>query len=641
MRKNKFLRRPKKHLTPIFSFFAFVLLLSCSGDNNTESVNLTSPDNKYSFTFNTGNGTSPSYQISFEGQEVIASSGLGFHMENGTQTVSTIEIESVETDEVNSSWKPVYGEKNSYPENYKESLIKLKGEGALYNLRVRAYNEGVAFRYEFKEAKGTIDKELTEFSVSPSATAWSSVRAQSEISKRKVTELDTVVERPLLVQLKDSLFTAIGEAALVDYARMKLRRDLDKSGTLVSELSSKVVLGNTVDKTPWRFVMAAKKPAQLLENNYLLLNINEPNKISDTSYIRPGKIIRESTLTTQGGMACVDFAVKHNLQYIEFDAGWYGNEYDDASDATTITIDPKRSKGPLDLLNVIKYAKSKNIGVVLYVNRRALEKQLDEVLPLLKSWGVSGIKYGFVNVGPQEWTVWLHDAVRKASEHNLMIDIHDEYRPTGYSRTYPNLMTQEGIRGDEESPENGEVISTIFTRMIAGAGDQTNCYFAPRVEEKMGSHASQLAKAVCIYSPWQFLYWYDRPEGSKPGEEGAGGTKEFIQEVPELAWYDALPTTWDDTHVLDGYPEEYAIIARKSNNDWFVGALSGSTGKDISFKLDFLDAGKEYEATLYSDDPNSDARTKVGIETRKVSSKDSIDHTLLANNGLAVHIRTL
>ncbi|OWW24576.1 alpha-glucosidase [Zobellia sp. OII3] len=641
MRKNKFLRRPEKHLTPIFSFFAFVLLFSCSGDKNMESVNLTSPDAKYSFTFDTGNGTSPSYHISYDGQEVIASSGLGFQMENGTQAVSSIEIESVETDEVNSSWKPVYGEKNSYPENYKESLIKLKGEGALYNLRVRAYNEGVAFRYEFKEAKGTIDKELTEFSVSPSATAWSSVRAQSEISKRKVTELDTVVERPLLVQLKDSLFTAIGEAALVDYARMKLRRDLDKSGTLVSELSSKVVLGNTVDKTPWRFVMAAKKPAQLLENNYLLLNLNEPNKISDTSYIRPGKIIRESTLTTQGGMACVDFAVKHNLQYIEFDAGWYGNEYDDASDATTITIDPKRSKGPLDLLNIIKYAKSKNVGVVLYVNRRALEKQLDEVLPLLKSWGVSGIKYGFVNVGPQEWTVWLHDAVRKAAEHKLMIDIHDEYRPTGYSRTYPNLMTQEGIRGDEESPENGEVISTIFTRMIAGAGDQTNCYFAPRVEEKMGSHASQLAKAVCIYSPWQFLYWYDRPEGSKPGEEGAGGTKEFIQEVPELAWYDALPTTWDDTRVLDGYPGEYAIIARKSNNDWFVGALSGSAGKDISFTLDFLDAGKEYEATLYSDDANSDARTKVAIETRKVSSKDSIDHTLLAKNGLAVHIRAL
>lgn len=470
--------------------------------------------------------------------------------------------------------------------------------------------------------------------------AWTSNRAQSEIAGTRVSAIKEAVERPLLVQLEESMYLALGEAALVDFARMKFVQKEGNPGTLVASLDGGATL-KTSSYTPWRFIMAAKTPGQLLENNYLLLNLNEPNQIKDVSWVKPGKVIREVTLTTQGGMATVDFAARHNLQYIEFDAGWYGNEYDDASDATTITVDPKRSKGPLDLIKVIEYAKTKNIGVILYVNRRALEKQLDEVLPLLSSWGVSGVKYGFVNVGPQEWTSWLHDAVRKASDYQLMVDIHDEYRPTGYSRTYPNLMTQEGIRGDEESPDNSMVLNTLFTRMIAGAGDHTNCYFAPRVTEKMGSHVSQLAKAVCIYSPWQFLYWYDRPKGSRPGDEGAGGSKSFIKEVPELAFFDVLPTVWDDTKVLDGHPGEYAVVARRSGTSWFVGALNGNDDRKIEVPLDFLAKGKSYEAIIYTDDANSTSETKVKIEKRRVEAGDTLDSDVKQKNGLAIHLRQL
>ncbi|WP_218129561.1 glycoside hydrolase family 97 protein [Kriegella aquimaris] len=629
----------KNFYFPMVLVVLSVLMVSCANSEKKEAVVVQSPDGRYVLNFEIDAQTGPSYNIRYMDKEIIGTSGLGFEMGDGQNPEGDIQIDKVVPQEVNSSWRPVYGEKNEYPDKYREALIVLKGAGAFYNLRIRAYNEGVAFRYEFPKSEGKIAKELTEFSLSPSATAWASLRAQSAIEKIKVSEIDSVVERPLLVQLDQSLFTAIGEAALVDYARMKLTNIPDRPGTLVSQLSSEVVLGSTVNKTPWRFVMAADNAGELLENNYLLLNLNEPNKIENTSWIKPGKVIRETTLTTQGGMACVDFAVKHNLQYIEFDAGWYGNEYDDSSDATTITVDPKRSKGPLDLLGVIKYARSKDIGVILYVNRRALEKQLDEVLPLLKSWGVSGIKYGFVNVGPQEWTSWLHEAVRKAADHGLMIDVHDEYRPTGYSRTYPNFMTQEGIRGDEESPDNMMVIKTIFTRMIAGAGDHTNCYFAPRVDEKMGSHASQLAKAVCVYSPWQFLYWYDRPQGSKPEEEGAGGSKEFIHEVPELAFFDALPTVWDDTKVIGGYPGEFAIIARKSGDDWFIGGLNGLAERTVTIPFNFLDNDKTYGATIYSDDAGSDSVTKVSITNSKVTAADVVDYKLLAKNGLAIHLK--
>ena len=636
----------RKNIKMVFSYlfpllFPFMILCCSQNDEGKSKVSVTSPNGNHSFILTISNEGKPFYSVNYKEAKVIGSSLLGFEIIESEISNLALEIQDAETKDVKTSWKPVYGEKNEYPDNYSETLIKLSGKGAFFDIRVRAYNEGVAFRYEFKDsiASKTIRKELTEFKLSAATTAWASRNAQGKIDKTPVSKIDSVVERPLLAQLSDSVFVAIGEAALVDFARMKLKGDKTSPGTLSASLSGKVVLGHTTNKSPWRFVMAGSHPGEILENNYLLLNLNEPNKIDDTDYIRPGKIIRELTLGTEAGLVCVDIAVKHNLQYIDFDADWYGNEYDDASDATTVTVDPKRSKENLDLKRVIDYANEKGIGVILYVNRRALEKQLDEVLPLLKKWGVAGIKYGFVKVGSQKWTSWLHDAVRKAAEHELMVDVHDKYRPTGYSRTYPNLMTQEGIRGDEESPDNAQVTNTIFTRMIAGSGDQTNCYFAPRVTEKMGSHASQLAKAVCIYSPWQFLYWYDRPQGAKVRAGGAGGSNAYIKEVPELAWFDALPTVWDDTKVIGGYPGEYAIVARRKGKEWFIGAINAEKERDIRIPLEFLEQGKKYTAVVYTDDPKVDTVTHVRLDTIAIDDKTVIDKKIGQNNGLAIHIK--
>ena len=427
----------------LYDLFVFLItglsFVSCSGD---KQFSLTSPDGSLIFHLKaTGPENNVRYSIEFDGRTVVNQSALGFEFSDSTIASQMQSIEKVESKSVNNYWKPVYGERNEYADIYNEAIISFKNND-IYRLRIRSYDEGVAFRYEFidPEREIIILEENTEFNLDAEATAWVSSRAQSEISKIQVSAIEEAKDRPMLIQLQDSLFIAIGEAALVDFARMKFIGKSPGSAVLKAQLDGEVSYNGKFN-TPWRFVMTGYEPGELLENNFLILNLNEPNRIKNTSWIKPGKVIREVTLTTQGGMACVDFAAKHNLQFVEFDAGWYGNEYDDASDATTVTVDPKRSKGPLDLPKVIAYAKSKDIGVILYVNRRALEKQLDEVLPLLKSWGVSGIKYGFVNVGPQNWTSWLHDAVRKAADHELMIDIHDEYRPTGYSRTYPNLMT--------------------------------------------------------------------------------------------------------------------------------------------------------------------------------------------------------
>jgi alpha-glucosidase len=388
--------------------------------------------------------------------------------------------------------------------------------------------------------------------------------------------------------------------------------------------------------------MLGESPGRLLENNDLLLNLNDPCALTDTAWIKPGKAIREASLSTVGAKACVDFAVKHNLQYIEFDAGWYGHEYSDASDASGVALDAARvskipNHGGLDLPVVIRYARERGVGVWLYVNSRALERQLDVLLPLYKSWGVAGIKYGFVNVGTQKATAWLHEAIRKTAAHKLMVDVHDEYCPTGWSRTYPNLLTQEGIHGDEEAPANNVTLDILFTRMLAGAADNTICYYDGRVNRN-ATHAYQLAKAVCFYSPLQFLYWYDRPFRS-PGAAGRGPDgPNILGDEPELEFFDAVPTVWDDTKVLHGEIGEYGILARRSGPDWFIGFMNANQPRHFEVPLTFLAAGTRYVALLYSDDPTIPTRTQIRIERFMVDRETVLTLSASEKGGQAVRI---
>lgn len=628
----------------ITSILITCFLMSCKGNQN--NVTLSSADGNYVFSMSADEESGLTYRIDWNNESLVTKSALGFEVKDGRSFPKDVKIESVEKKSVDKNWKPLFGEQNEYIDKYNEILIKFSSKSSATKhiaLRVRAYNEGVAFRYEFDQ-KDTIliDSELTEFSFKGDPTVWVAEQTQSLIHKLKLSELTESYERPLLAEISDSLYVALGEAALTDFAAMKFVKKKGNQNILLTELQdtfngkpAPVNIPGGGYNSPWRYVMAGRSPSSILQNNFLLLNLNEENKLSDVSYIKPGKAIREVTLSTVGAKACIDFAVKHNLQYIMFDGGWYGNPWDDASDARTVTPYEVRSAGPLDLKEVIAYGKENGIGVIMYVDHRELEIKLDELLALYKSWGVVGVKFGFINVGSQKWTTWLYDAVKKAANLNLMIDVHDNYRPTGYSRTYPNLITQEGIRGDEESVTNDVVISTVFTRMIAGAGDQTNCYFEERVNN-MGSHASQMAKSICIYSPWQFLYWYDRPEGSPAKKGAAGDTMGVIKEIPDLSFYDKLPTVWDETKIIDGYPEEFAIIARRKADSWFLGAITGISGKDVSLKLDFLETGKKYQATVYSDDYSLNSLTNVKIRSFEVTDSTVLEYKILKQNGLAI-----
>jgi alpha-glucosidase len=637
-----------------YFFTAVLFIVAVNLFAQAETV-VQSPDGNYVFTFyqkqKTENTTQMYYRVSYKNRTVIEESELGLLIENRLfesalgvpndtfeRWSDNLKLVDVERNTVNRTWKPVYGEHSVYPEYYNETVLKFQkgnaqtlsagksGEGYdkrffyFMNIAVRAYNEGVAFRYVFPEASNGlflhITGEQTQFAFPENTLAYYEKWAQGPYSLLPLQDWTDECERPLTLKLANGLTVAVGEAGLTDFVRMKFRLSDTKNNTLQASLydSADVITPYSI---PWRWIAAAEKPAQLIENNYLALNLNKACEIENAGWIKPGKAIRIARLNQADALKCVDFAAERNLQYVHLDAGWYGKEFLTESDAAKVD-----SAKDLNIPELVKYAGTKGVGVFLYVNQRALSRQLDDILPLYKKWGVKGIKFGFVQVGNQYWTTWLHDAVRKCAEHQLLVDIHDEYRPTGFLRTYPNLLTQEGIRGNEEFPDATHNTVLPFTRFLAGAGDYTICYFDPRIKT---THAHQLALAAVYYSPLQFLYWYDTPDRYS-GE-------------PEVEFFDNVPTVWDDTRVIDGAIGEYIITARHSGDEWFVGAITNNDAREISIPLAFLDKGKKYVAKIYTDDDRVQTNTKVAVTEKAVSQKEVLRFQLKAGGGAAIQLR--
>lgn len=594
------------------------------------AVELKSPDGKVRVTLDVKESGRPCYSVSYAGKPVIVDAGLGLVLKDAPPLDRGLKIVRTTPSNHDSTWKTVCGERAEVRDHYNQLAIDLEDSGSperKLRITLRAYDEGAALCYTVPEQPGidkfTIASEATQFRFTGNHVAWPVYSAQGVYTKARLGDVKPQCERPLVVQIDGGPVAAVAEARLVDYARMKLGPAKGLPHTLEAMLASEVV-GAAPFTTPWRVVMLADTPGGLLERNYLILNLNDPCAIRDTSWIKPGKVIREVTLTTAGGKACVDFAVKMGLQYVEYDAGWYGHEYDDASDARTVSVDPKRSplKNALDLHEVIRYGRERGVGVILYVNRRALERQLDEVLPLYEKWGVKGVKYGFVQVGPQRWTAWLHEAVRKAADHHLMVDVHDEYRPTGYERTYPNFMTAEGVRGNEEMPPAELNLVLPFTRLLCGPADCTVCWYTDRVKN---TRAHQLATSAAFYSPWQFLYWYDRPQQCR-----------F---EPELDFFKHVPTTWDESRVVQGQIGQYITVARRKGREWYVVSLNAVERRKLDIPLAFLDPGVKYTASIYSDAaPNGTAPTKVAIGRKMVDRNMTIEADMAANGGQAARI---
>jgi alpha-glucosidase len=578
-----------------------------------------------------------SYNVRYDGATVIRDSQLELRLDNHlsenamalpvdhhARWFENLRVTGVRRSSHDSTWTPVTGERAQIRDRYEALAVDLvKDDNPTYRLavEVRAYDEGVALRFAFPEhEKGTYYRvigEDTEFALPAGTRAWFHGWAQGPYQLMPLSNWPDQAERPLLLQLPNGLSVALLEAQMVDYARTKFKLSPDKPDTLVTAMHDPADLISPF-ATPWRGIMIARRPGQLIENDHFILNLNAPSRIADTSWIRPGKIMRVMSLTTQDAKANIDFAARHKMQYVLFDFKWYGNAFSFDADATKVAIPD------FDLPGIIAYAKDKGIGVWLYVNQQGLLAQSDTLFQTYRDWGVAGVKFGYVQVGSHRWTTWLEKTIQQAAAAHIMVNVHDDWRPTGEQRTWPNLLTAEGIRGNEEMPDATHNTVLPFTRFLAGAADYTICYYDPRIRT---THAHQLALAVVYYSPLQTLYWYDRPERS--------------HDEPELAFWDRIPTTWDETRVLDGAPGRDVTVARRKGDEWFVGSITNNDARRIPLRLDFLPKGRRYEATIYTDDPAAPTATRVGIRTRTVDAATVLQLDLPASGGQALWLRPL
>lgn len=610
----------KKTVRTTIIFAGTILLLGICVGRAAQATDykITSPDGKQVIGFRLSNGA-PFYNVSYQGTTILSDSRLSLILD-GDDLSEGFQIANTRTDSKNGSWVPVVGSKSSYPDAYNECVIQLRettGDKRRLEITLRAYNEGVAFRYSIP-GQAALDRfrivtENSEFQFTGDHYVYYDDYPQAKYSKVRISAMGDNSMRPLLVEA-DKYFAAIAEAgSLEKYAPMALIRNAENR--LVTSFRRGTVSAKSPMFTPWRVIMVAEKPGTLVENHYLLQNLSPPCALSDTSWIKPGKVWR-SRLTTAGAKAIIDYEAANNYQYVHYDAGWYGHERDAKSNPVTYTRN-------IDMEEVIRYADERGIGLICYINKIAMSRyDLDNTFKTYQDWGIRGVKFGFVDWQSQSDMEFLFSAIRKAAQYHLVVDIHDNFRLTGIERTYPHLLTVEGILGNEERATKGNppknVLTTSFARMIAGAGDFTPCYLNGRVV----SRSFQLALGVVFYSPLQYLHWYDQMD------QYAG--KSF----PELEFWKEMPTTWDDSKVIHGSIGEYMTVARRKGDGWFVGTIT-KEGRSLGISLSFLGSGK-YKAKLYKEDPTD--KKKVAIETMNVTSAGTITALMSSGSGHAIWI---
>ena len=572
------------------------------------------------------------------GRTVIGTSALGLRLGDGTVLGNDVRPTGHRHRTHRSTWTPVYGRNATVTDHYQEQRWDLRdrASGIRFGVQIRAYKTGVALRYVLlDQGTATIADELTTF-VFPDGTTVYSARDENAyepvapgavpVTGAAGTDNGPLTDLPLTATLQDGLIACVCESSRVDYPRLMLGSVPGETNTLSAFLMEHTARGTgpvettttvtTPFTTPWRAVVIGTTHAELVDNAELVLNLAPPSTLTDTSWIKPGKVFR-CELTTAAGLQGVDFAVARGLQYIEYDAGWYGPEFS--------TPDATKPIAAIDLPSVISYATSQGIGVFLYVNRLALT-DADSLFGLYKSWGVRGIKLGFINDGTQTMTNQIIDWARTAAAYELLIDMHDDVRPFGYERTYPNWISLEGVRGNEQFPTATHNVTLPFARNIGGPMDYTICYGQSRDKT---TNAHQMAMAAVYYQPLNFLFWYDKPSKyNNPAN------------WPGLPWFNAVPVTWDESRTLAGSIGEYVAVARRAGSTWYLGAMTNETSRTLSLPLSFLGGGT-YTATVYADGtPGANPyQTPVVVGTRTVTRDDTLDVAMAPAGGQAIVLR--
>jgi alpha-glucosidase len=592
----------------------------------------------------------PTWEVRYDDDLIMLPSALGLRLASGRLLGPGARATGHRRASIDASWRPPYGFRGVYPDRCEELAMRLEDpiSGIGFEIIARAYDEGVALRYFVGAIPGTKTLELagetTHFRFEPDAQIYASrdegeysITSARDVAPEPHPELTAscdpgpLADIPLTALLPGGMALVITESDRLRYPRLMLRSAPGEAG-LVTHLmrfpgraTGYSGPGETVPQetftvplpfaTPWRAVIVGTRSTEVIENAGMVQALATPSVLTDAAWIRPGRAIRSfRDNTTEGGIACVDFAVRRRLEYIEFDAHWYGDGTDQ-SDATVPVAG-------LAIEHVVNYARARNIGVILYVDRVPAMRQLDEILRVYSRWGVAGIKFGFIWEGRQSDVEWIFDILKKCGEHRLLVNLHDNLRPAGLERTLPNYMTLEGVRGNEQFPTARHNVTLPFTRNVAGPIDYTICYAH---EKNQTTNAHQLAMAVVYYSPLTFLYWYDKPAKYAQGD------------WPDLNFFDDCPTTWDDTRALAGEIGEYVVVARRRGERWFLGAMTNEAPREIEVPLSFLGEGG-WNARIFADGIGADppSRTPALVRERDVEAHQSLLLSLAASGGQAI-----
>ena len=596
------------------------------------------------------------YGVTFDGERLIGPSALGLRLADGSELGRGLRIARETRARIDERYALIAGKTRNARDEANEITLELQGRRPL-SLIVRAYDAGIAFRYRVPclDASEAIAlaEETTRFDIADEVDCWAfdagrfDTPHEGEFVPMRVSEIgaEALVDLPLLCRTAHAAF-AIAEADLRDYAGMYLVRDGSgvraRLSPRLDDGAVAVRLAAGVDLvSPWRVVMIGDEPGRLIEST-LITSLNPSCAIADTSWIRPGKYAWDWWSDKAiGGVAqdmndaamrrFIDFAAANGLEHMLIDAGWYVEGPEGVGDAAA---DVTQTIEAIDLPGLIAYAGARGIGLLVWTHWRPLAARLDEALALYQRLGLTGIKVDFMDRNDQEMVAFYHRLVAKAADHRLLVDLHGAYPPTGLSRTWPNLLTQEGVLGAEYNRWSARVTAThnvtlAFTRMLLGPMDYTPGGFRHvRPEEfvartllplVMTTRGQALAMYVVYDSPLMSLA--DTPDAY----EGAAGL-DFLRIVP---------ATWDETRVLAGEIGAFIVIARRSGEDWYLGAMTNEAARTVEVSLWFLGDGR-HEATIYADGAAPDGLLET---TRSVKRGDVVTLELAERGGAAMVMR--
>ncbi len=636
-----------------------LLLMIAACSTEPKGLELKSPDGQLKVVLSVED--SLQFVLHYKNSEVITLERMGFQFEEYPDFGNNITAEVINRGSVNQQWEPI-GPKNSpVMDTYNHMMVSLTETAAPYrrmDMEFRLYDDGLGFRYKFYHTSGqqlTMTDEFTRFLFHDGGTGWvadyeeftTGQEAQfistdfSEISNKSLIGL------PFVSKTEKDIYVAITEANLRNYPGMYL----GTAGENTFKVRLAPLPGEPEDGgkkahitggqfSPFRVIMVAERPGDFIESN-IIMNLADPNEFEDTSWIQPGICVwdswwsRDVQMDTETIKKYIDFASYMGYPYQQIDWTWYGEpfkvrhpDWTPAEDVDITNWIPE-----IDLPHILEYAKGKNVGIWLWLHSHHADAQMEEAFALYQQWGVVGVKIDFMEGDDQEMVLWYENTLRLAAKYNLMVNFHGNYKPTGVERTFPNLMTREGVLGNEYNiwsdrvtPEHNVTIP--FTRMVAGQMDYTPGGFlnvgvgdfTPGYPTQvMGTRCHELAKFVVYFSPLTFIC--DNPENyyGQPGLD-------FLKEVPTVS---------EQYNVLAGEIGEYILVARKKDGKWFIGAMTNSQPRTIPIDLGLI-AGlpEEVSVRLWKDAPDADVNpTNLIYEEVEAGRNATIELKLAPGGG--------